>query len=61
MGVYERHLSAGVAQHLHDRMQPCASFSEFGPDGVAKPVRGYHRLSFLIDEPNLVHKLATRF
>src|SRR5258708_14178343 len=53
MGVNERHLGAGMAQHLHDRMQPRTSFSQFCADRVAKAVGGYHRLTLVIDEPGL--------
>ena len=53
MGVHECHLRAGVAQHLHDRMQPCASFSQFSANGMAKPVSGDHRPAVLIDEAGL--------
>jgi hypothetical protein len=39
-----------MAQHLHDRVQPCTSFSEFRADSMSEAVRGYHRLPVLIDE-----------
>jgi hypothetical protein len=53
MGVHECHLGAGVAQHLHDRMQPCASLSQFRANGMSKPVSGDHRLPVLIDKAGL--------
>jgi hypothetical protein len=42
-----------VAQHLHNRVQPRAAFSQFRPDSMAKPVRGYHRLPHLINEAGI--------